>query len=224
MELEELVQLIDDDVLQESEGPALLGGELEKAGEDGGHLDDGEVLLLLALFGFEVHGDVQGLVGQHGEGAAAVYRQGGEDREEDLPEVLGDVVQLFRGHVLAAEEAQALLCHGRADGPVQAGVLALHEFVGFFLQKGEKLLGGEVEIVFTLIVGVDLGLDPGHPHHEEFVQVGAGDGQKAQALHEGVLLFGGLFQDTGVEVHPAQLAVVIGQFFLRHGVPSFLYG
>ena len=228
MELEELVQLIDDDVLQQGEVPALFGGQLQETGEDGGHLDDGEVLLrlfavLLALFRLEVHGDVQRLVGQLGEGPAAVHRQGGEHGEEDALEVLGDELQLLGGHLLAGDKADAVAGQHRGDGTVQAGVLLLHELVGLLLQQGQQLLGGEVEVVLHFVVGVDLGLHPGHPDHEELVQVRAGDGQKPQALHQGVFLFGRLLQHSGVKVHPAQFSVVVGHFFIRHVRPSFLY-
>jgi len=47
----------------------------------------------------------------------------------------------------------------------------------------------------------------GHPNHEEFIQVVAGNGQEAEPLEQGVIGVAGFHEDAVVEAEPAQFAV-----------------
>ena len=85
--------------------------------------------------------NIQRLIAQQGEGAAAVHRQGGEHRKQYLLEVLGEVCFLPLVHLLHGKKPDALLFQRRNNGTVQAGVLPLHKAVGLLFQQGEELLG-----------------------------------------------------------------------------------
>ncbi len=47
----------------------------------------------------------------------------------------------------------------------------------------------------------------GHPHHVEFIEVGSGDGQKAQALEKRMAAVLRFFDDAAIEGQPGQFAV-----------------
>ena len=69
--------------------------------------------------------------------------------------------------------------------------------------------------------GGDAPLQPGHPDHEELVQVGGEDGQEIDPLQQVQVRVLGELQHPGVEGQPAQLSVqeaVRGDVPLRHQV------
>ena len=213
MQLEQLLHFINDDVFQQHKGAPILGGKLEEAGEDGRDLNDGEARAVVIL---EMDSDIQAFIGKHRKGTAAVHRQRGEDREQHLVKIIGDKLPLLIVHFVRGEKIKPLTAQHRQDGAVQAGILLFHKGADFFGQLRQKLGGCQAGGIRRAVFGAHLLLDACHAHHEEFVQVGRGDGEETQTLHDGIIAVGSLLQNAGIEVHPAQFPVQVGEF--RGGV------
>ncbi len=73
----------------------------------------------------------------------------------------------------------------------------------------ELLGGGQPVLTRRLDAGHDLGAQTRHPNHVELVEIGGGDGQKAQALEQRVALVLSLLEHSLVEVQPRQLAIEV---------------
>jgi len=68
---------------------------------------------------------------------------------------------------------------------------------------------------------VYLGLETRHPDHEKFVQVGGGDGQEPDTLHQRMVGVQGFFKDPAVKLEPGKLPVDIA--IGRGQINGFLY-
>ena len=88
------------------------------------------------------------------------------------------------------------------------------------LLGGVHAVGG---VVLRLDPGVQLLLQSGDPHLEEFVEVAAENGEELEALEQRVGGVRGFFQHARVELEPGQLAVQVvirrkrGNVGLGHG-------
>ena len=71
------------------------------------------------------------------------------------------------------------------------------------------LLGGMAVVAEGGDAGIHLGLQGGHPHHEEFIEVVAEDGAELRLLQQGGVFVERLRQHPVVEGDPAQLPVDI---------------
>ena len=69
------------------------------------------------------------------------------------------------------------------------------------------LLGGMAVVAEGGDAGIHLGLQGGHPHHEEFIEVVAEDGAELRLLQQGGVFVERLGQHPVVEGDPAQLPV-----------------
>ena len=112
--------------------------------------------------------------------------------------------------LLGLDDEDARRCHlGLESAP--AGLLIADEDGGEAVDLGE-LLGGRQAVLARLHdAGVDLSVEARDAHHVEFIEVGGGDGQKAQALEQRVAEIVRLLQDAAIELQPGQLAIEIAR-------------
>ena len=186
-------------------------GQRDEAAEDGRDADHG-VGDAQPFSGFErldPQEDVQALVVEMWEGVGGVDGQRGEDGEDFAFEVFVEEGVLGGGKGFGSAEDEAVAGQFGADFGLPGFVLVGDEVVaapGDFDELGE---GGHAvrRGVLGLEVVVELGLEAGDADLEEFVEVGGGDGQEAEAFKEGVGGVAGFFEDALVEFKPAQLAV-----------------
>ena len=71
------------------------------------------------------------------------------------------------------------------------------------------MLGGETVVAEGADARFDLGLQRGHPHHEEFIEVVAEDGAEFRLFQQRGVFVERLGQHPVVELEPAQLAIDI---------------
>ena len=169
-------------------------------------LDAGEEFLVADRVA-DHHGQVQGEPGDVGERVRRVHGQRRQDREDLLREHGAELVLGLRVEFLPVHEVDVLVGQRRADLlGVDPGV-ALLQPVGLLADLLQDLHGAQPGGGGDGEARGDPALQPGHPDHEELVQVGGEDGQEADPLQQvqvGVL---GQFQDPGVEREPAQFPV-----------------
>ncbi len=71
-----------------------------------------------------------------------------------------------------------------------------------------ELLGRRQAVLARLHdTGIDLAVQARHPHHVEFIEIGRGNGQEAQALEHRVAEVVRLLQNAAIELQPGQLAI-----------------
>ena len=121
-------------------------------------------------------------------------------------ELGGEIVAVTRRNLLARHHCDAFA----AQLGVQLGPDALlvgNQPARGFIDLG-KLLGGRHAVGTG---GGDTGAHHAHQagdaHHVELVEIGRGDGQKAQPLEQGMAAVQRLFNDAAVEGQPGQFAV-----------------
>ena len=86
-------------------------------------------------------------------------------------------------------------------------VLRSDEFAHAMEDGGQLLRGGEAVRPGGLRAGLDDLLEPGHPHLEEFVEVGGDDAEELEAFEQGDGRVLRLVKHATVEFEPAELAV-----------------
>ena len=188
--------MADDDVFQQDEralfAPVLQFDlrQLEEAGEDRRDLDDRKSFPVVGLFAFflglglvflffpQMDDDIQALVSQPREGAAAVNRHRGQDREEDFVEIGVDVDQLLGCQVGNPDKPDARLFQLGEDRAGEAGILPVDKVADLFIQHRQELLRRQAGGVELFAAGFGDVHDPGHPDHHELVEVGGSDRQK----------------------------------------------
>ena len=162
---------------------------------------------LLGLGVDQQDGKVEREPGDVGERVGGVNGQGGEHREDPVPEhpvqaLLLTVVELVPPHdgdaLVDQRGANLLLEHARMPG---------HQLVGdprdllehlTWLQTGGGAHGQ---------AGRDPALEAGHADHEELVEVAGEDGQVAGAFQQRQGVVFGKLQDALVELQPGDLTV-----------------
>lgn len=138
-----------------------------------------------------------------------VHRQRREDREDLLAEEAMQRRPLSFAEVAPTDDGDAFFFQGRADlVPEHPGVHP-HEFLGRVLNPVEQVPrlqpGGRTDRE----AGRDAALEPGHPDHEELVEVAGEDGQELGPLDERHRLVHRQLQDALVELQPGDLALEI---------------
>jgi hypothetical protein len=99
---------------------------------------------------------------------------------------------------------------------VEDAVLLCDELVGLAGDLAERLSRGESVGSALGRAGLHLFAQTGEPYLEEFVEVGAGDGEEAEPLEERDLGVGGLRQDPLIEGEDREFTVdVEARFFER---------
>ena len=183
---------------------ASPSGSGDEARQHARHLDARE---LRAAAVPHAHRQVHAEVRDVRERMARVERQRREHREDLVLEVLRQPGVDCRGVVIRLEEVDAL---GRQQRPQVArpAVGLLGDLRERPAANHRQLLLGPQAVDRDLVdAGPELLQDGRHAHHEELVEVGAGDGEKLDALEQRVRRVLGLRQDAPVELEPAELAV-----------------
>jgi hypothetical protein len=136
-----------------------------------------------------------------------VDRERRQDRQQAAAKVLGQELLLAAVDLLRPQQPDPLGGEPRREILQEALVLLLHELVAALGDGGQDLGRRESVRAAVLVPRVDTTLQPGHPDHEELVEVGAEDRQELDPLQQGHSLVLGLGQDAAVELQPGQLPV-----------------
>jgi len=205
---EELAGAQLDDLGQENETldlAGLVGIEAHEAREDARDGEDGDELLDV-----ERGDDVERLVAELGKRVRLVEGERGEHGQHLLFEISLHPVELAGGELVGVFDDDALFGERGEELLVPAAVLVLDEGCDDGVDAAELLAGAEAlgdglgRSVFHLLD------EAGDADLEKLVEVGAEDGEEADALEERVAVALGLLEDAAVEGEPAQLAVEIG--------------
>ena len=86
-----------------------------------------------------------------------------------------------------------------------ASLLIVDQGAGAVEELRKEFLGGRMAGRFLLLH------DAGDPDLKEFIQVGAYDGEEADALEQGDAFVFGEFEDPSVETKPAEFAIEHGR-------------
>ncbi len=219
---EQVVDFVHDDVLEQDKDLAGFARNFQKTREDGGHLHQRETGFVPV---FQPHRKVQALVRKDGERAASVHGERSQHREQHPFEIVRNIFFLPVVHLFRRQKTDAVFFQGGKNRAVQPGILLFRKVPYFFRQLYEQLRRRQAGKVRRPVARMDLRLHPGDAHHKEFIQVRRGDPQEAQPFHNGIFLVQGFIQHTVVEVHPAQLPVVIGKIiFFVHCYFYLFYG
>ena len=216
---EELVDVGGDHVLERHHHRVVLTTDVDEAAEQFlGHLDASQHLGR-GLGVAQQHRQREREVGDVRERTSEADHQGRQGRE-DL--VLEDPVQplaLGLAQFVQRGDADAFDGQGRAQVPVEALSQSAVELQRAASDRLDLLLGREAVGAAGVDAGVDLVPEPGHAHHEEFVEVRCIDGTELDPLEQRDRLVFGQLEDPLVEVEPGELAVEIQGlvFQVRHG-------
>ena len=179
-------------------------GQRDEARQHARHLDARE---LGAPGVAHAHRQVHAQVRDVRERMARVERQRRQHREDVVLEVLREPGVDRRRVVGRLEEVDALGGQQRPQrlAPARGLLVDLRQRAR---ADGRQLLIGGLAVDRDLLdAGAELLQDGRDAHHEELVEVGAGDGEELDALEQRVRRILRLRQDALVERQPAQLAV-----------------
>ena len=181
---------------------------LDEAAENGDrHRQDGEADFLV-LRAFEVDGEVEALARQEGEGVRGIDAHRRDDREDLALEELGQPKLLLGVEVRRLDEADAV-CRELFKRRLEAAVDVAHLVVRDAADGVHLSLRRQAADVVVLDAALDEVFEAGDADHEELVEVGAADGDEAQALEQGIVLAGGFAQHALVEAQPGALAIQV---------------
>ena len=144
------------------------------------------------------------------EGVRRIERDRCEDRQVAGQEFLFEPLALGRRELLGFDNEDARRCHLGLER-VPAGLLIADQDGGEAIDLGELLSGRQAVLARLHDPGVDLSIEARGSHHVEFIEVGRGYGQKAQALEQRVAEVVRLLQDAAIELQPGQLAIEIAR-------------
>ena len=180
------------------------------AWQDARRLDNGGVgTAPEGVLAFEFDGKIEALVEDLREGMRGVESDRRQYRHHLAEEKVADPVALGIIPFRAAQEADSLFRHQRQDDIVQVAVLLGDEgvrFRGYEAKCFQRCLavGGD-----DGRIGLELFLEAGHAHLEEFVHIAGDDAQEAQAFEQRHPLILRLGQHATVEGEKAEFPVQI---------------
>lgn len=181
---------------------------LDEAAENGDrHRQDGESDFLV-LGALEVDSEVEALARQEGEGVRGIDAHRRDDREDLALEELGQPKLLLGVEVRRLDEADAV-CRELRKRRLEAAVDVAHLVVRDAADGVHLALRRQAADIVVLDTALDEMLEAGDADHEELVEVGAADGDEAQALEQRVVLARRLAQYALVEAQPGALAVQV---------------
>ena len=143
----------------------------------------------------------------YGKRMARIEGERREDGEDLRLEILREPRIDGRRVVGGLEEVNALGGQQRPQVPRPARRLLVHLRQRPRPDDRQLFFGGQPVERGLLDAGAEFLQDGGDPHHEELVEVGAGNGQELDALEERVRRVLGLREDPPVELEPAQFAI-----------------
>src|SRR5258706_8478573 len=111
---------------------------------------------------------------------------------------------LLAGHLVAAHQTNAIAVELRQHGVEKAEVLFFGQVMNSSRNRTQSCSDVGVQI-FQLIV--ELPLQPRHPNHEEFIQIGAENSEKLDTFQKRNRRVLGLFQHPAIEIEPGQISV-----------------
>ena len=171
-------------------------------------LHDGEVgVAAEGVAAGQAHDEVQALVLDAREGPSRVQCERREHRLDLGREIVLHPLAHGARDALAAHQAEVLRRKRRPQHLVQHAVLLVDQCVRARRNGGELLERGQT--VGAGLRGAELHplLDPGDADLEEFVEVGGGDRQEAQAFQQGQAGIARLLEHAAVELEQRQLAI-----------------
>ena len=161
---------------------AQVGRDLDEAGQVFlRHLHPGKFLLTRIGVAHQ-GGHVEAQVADEGKGVGGIHRQGGENRENGVLEVGVEPIALGTVEVGVVGEVNAVVAEMALKGVAVVLLLHLQQGAQLGANRLQLLLGGESVITESAHPRIDLGLQRGHPHHEEFIEVVAEDGAELRLL------------------------------------------
>ncbi len=153
------------------------------------------------------HGQVQALVEDARERVRRVQAQRRQHRQDLVLEVALQPALLLVVPVVAADEADALGGQRRQHFLVPYLVLLGGQLQRALADAIEHFAGGHAVGAGDGVAECVVVAQHGHAHLEEFIQVGVGDAQEAQALEQRHARVAGLGQHAEIEFQRGQLAV-----------------
>ena len=213
-----LDQILDEDVVP------LIGLGMRNAHQPRQHArdgDDGMEDFVRALGPLQAQEKIVALVLQLREGMARVDGQRRQHRENLVAEIMRGPRLVLLAQRLEIVEVNAVLAQRGQQLVVPELVLVLDHLQDFLPDRIEGLARAHAVGTGVVRLVLDLLLDAGHAHLEEFVQVGGDDAEEADALQQRLARVLRFFQHAAVEGQPAQLAVDeelgIGEVGRGHG-------
>jgi hypothetical protein len=202
---EQVGQVRRDDVLDRHE-PVLRHGQ--EPGQQRRHLDPGEHRGVGARIR-DHDGEVEGQAGDERERMRRVDHQRSEHRVDAFPEQVTEVVPFGRRQFLPAQDLDPALDQLRADALAEgAGVpdgQLTRELQGVLQHLPRQLQPGALDRE----PGHHPAHQPGHPDHEELVQVGREDGEEPHAFQQRDRFVLGELEYALVESEPAFLPIQV---------------
>ena len=116
---------------------------------------------------------------------------------------------MFGSQLFDREQADAFPCQRRPHRFVPAAILGRHQFLGAlgdFLQLADRPQSVGA-VILRGAVAEGLFAQAGYADHEEFVEVGAENGEEFQPLQQRRALVFRFLEHAGIELQPAKLAV-----------------
>jgi hypothetical protein len=156
----------------------------------------------------QVEDHAQPLVRDERKRVRGVERLGGQDRKDLAAEMILQPLGDRPGDRIGIEDLNAAFAQFAAD-VVPHGLLAVDQVARVRDDRGELLRRRQPVGRVRLDLLHLLPLEARNPHHEEFVEVGAGNRQEPQPLQKGVRSIARLLHHAPVECQPGKLAIEI---------------
>ncbi len=192
----------------------LGGGEGEDPGDTAGNLDEGMTGGFVEAGLGVKNSEVDGFIEELGERVAGVDGKRGEDRENVLAEGVPSPDEA--GFLQFGDRAKEDIFFGEGGekGLVKEGVLVGDHPLNPLPDGGEGFAGTKAVRPVGIAAVFKQLLQGSHANFEEFIEVGADDGEKLQPFQQGLGGILGLLQDPLVKFQPAKLPVEVVR---RHG-------
>ena len=201
------VEIKRDHFFQRNEAHALFGvGQPDEAAQLRRHRDQGGKGLAVAPVG-QRQSDGETQIGNEGKGMRRIDRQ----RRQHRKNLFGELgCREIRGRAASISAPVTTLTpspRSSWSSPAQTRCWSAIRCARRLVYPG-KLFGGAKAVgAGRADAGMDHAHQPGHPHHVEFVQVGRGDGQKAQPLEQGMAAVLRFLDHPAVEGQPGEFAI-----------------
>jgi len=159
------------------------------------------------VLALQTQDEIQALVQNPRKRSRRVERQWRQYGYHLLVKIVAEPLLLLSVPVFALQEVHAGLCHLWEQHVVQKSILLFYEIEQAMQKRVKDLLRGQLFRPRCGRSDLDALFEAGNPYLKEFVQVRAGDTQKAQALKQRNSLILSLRKHALVELEQAQLAI-----------------
>src|ERR1043166_498877 len=144
---------------------------------------------------------------------SCIYRQRCDNGIQNAFKKFFQKLFLLTAHFSRAYEINSFGGELRQNAMQKTSMLLSDKFMDTIRDCGQGLCGSQTAGTDVPIALANPALEAGHSHHEEFVEIGAKNGQKLNPLQQRNACVLRLLQNPAVELQPRQITIDIALLF-----------